>query len=379
MFTRSFVRCEHWASLVCLVAMRMRRFQLCVVLCQTILLSLTWPLWMARPSPPVLPMVELAAFATSIGPVLVLTLVIALVRPPIGAVLHGLVLLIAIAADQTRLQPSVVSLALLLVLSSFSPSSSTVLIARIHLCSLWLWAGIHKLLSPAFAATTFPWLVTRAWPSAPEFLLSQGGTIFALAEGGLGLLALASIPGSGRMGRIMRQVVGYYALVLHLGIVTTLALLGENRSMIPWNVALACSGFALFGSPDNGVSKSPRRTTHSLSAAALSCFLMISPAGFYAGVTDAYLAHVLYTGAVITSVRCDANGICITALEQKQSMSHLDISFPPEERMFKAHFKSSCRRGERLILHPPRTRLHPNLDIKIIPCFENTISSGGTP
>lgn len=364
----------------------MRYFQLCAVVCQTALIAMTWPLWMARQSPPVLPMLDMALFAIDVGPILLLTLAIALVWPGQGAVLHIVVLLAAIAADQTRLQPSVVSLALLLTLSGRSSSAGALLIAQAHLCALWVWAGVHKLLSPAFTLTTFPWFITRVWPSAPETVVWHGGTVLALAEILLGLLALTSVLNGGRASRMARRLVGPCALTVHLGIASALILLAENTSMIPWNIALACSGFALFApasktadTRDDATSgSSTNKPRRSLPALATAGCLMLSPAGFYLDVTDAYLSHVFYTGAIISTVRCDANGMCITDSEQKQSLARFGVGFPPEQRLLKAHFQASCRPGERQILHPPVTRLHPTRDITIITCPDNTVSPGDT-
>jgi hypothetical protein len=54
----------------------------------------------------------------------------------------------AVLIDQTRLQPEIVSLIFLLWGTLPDPNLKT--LARAHLIALWCFAGLNKLLSPAF-------------------------------------------------------------------------------------------------------------------------------------------------------------------------------------------------------------------------------------
>lgn len=108
---------------------------------------ITWPLWQTRSDPPLLPMFEWTP-RFDMGPLVLVTLVLIIVRPNIGVLAHIAALLIAFAQDQTRLQPESVSLALILVGTTTIPYSLT--IARAHLLSLWFWSGLNKALSLDF-------------------------------------------------------------------------------------------------------------------------------------------------------------------------------------------------------------------------------------
>jgi len=78
---------------------------------QAATILLTWPLWQLRTSPPHLPWLDLPQLP--FGPLLLGSLALTLWRPLAGAALHSLLLILAIACDQLREQPQVLSLALL--------------------------------------------------------------------------------------------------------------------------------------------------------------------------------------------------------------------------------------------------------------------------
>lgn len=287
-----------------------------LVLVQASTILLTWPLWQTREAPPLLPVMEwLPAF--SMGPALLVSLAITF-RFRRAALLHAALLVVAMLADQTRIQPGPISLALLL-LATLPPLRS---LAPAYAAALWTWAGTHKLLSPAFAATVAPSL----------FGSSTMGIAIALLEVTLGALVLFR----------RTRIAGALALCLHGGATVWLALRGEF-SLLPWNVALAAAYFWL-------PSERSRR---------FDALLLALPAGFYLGVVDVYLAHVLFTGGVAESVRCDDEG-CRSDVEQVEVRRALSVPIQPEERLIQDYFRATCYPGEELFVTPPQTWLHPS-------------------
>ena len=77
--------------------------------------------------------------------------------------------------------------------------------ARAHLLTLWLFAGFHKLLSPAFMNDTAPRLLTGFPLDLPDWTISHAGYVIAI-ELGTGLLALS---------RRTRKAAAFMAFGLH--------------------------------------------------------------------------------------------------------------------------------------------------------------------
>jgi len=319
--------------------------------CQAGAIAATWPLWQARASPPLLPALGVPALeALDFGMLLLGTLSLIVVRPRLGLGMHVAALTVAVLADQTRLQPWAFSMPLLLAAAGPRPALRS--LGRAHLATLWIWAGAHKLLSPAFAASAAPALLARAWPDAPALLAEHGGLALPLAELMVGLLAVAPAT---------RRGAGFAGALLHGGVALFLIAARESPALVSWNVALALSALALFARLENeGPEPGAPRALLCMAAMVLA----LAPAGFYAGLTDAYLAHVLYTGDVDRTLRCDASGECVSDMEQRQSRHHLGVAFPPEPRLFREHFARTCRPGELMhvtgattVLHPPELRI----------------------
>src|SRR5262249_54330532 len=80
---------------------------------------------------------------------------------------------------------------------------------RAHLIALWTWAGINKLLSPAFLRGMGPSMMFSLLPFAPTWLHENGGYVIALTELFTGLFAL--FPRT-------RLMAGLLAFGLHTGI-----------------------------------------------------------------------------------------------------------------------------------------------------------------
>ena len=82
-----------------------------------------------------------------------------LLFPRIGLPIQAMLLLWAIVADQSRIQPHVLSL-FYLGCGTVPGSWGGLVIARASLVALWFFSGIHKLSSPDFFAGTVPWLMS---------------------------------------------------------------------------------------------------------------------------------------------------------------------------------------------------------------------------
>jgi hypothetical protein len=243
-----------------------------------------------------------------------------------------LLLVGAVLADQTRLQPEFVSLAIVLAAAAWPRNG--VHVARWHLISLWFWAGLNKVLS-------------AGWPS--------GGAAFIAGSMGLGrfravvavLVPIVEI-GLGLIGLRPKAwpVLRWAASAFHLGTFATLASAGFNSAVWPWNLALAVAAPIIFSRPETDrVAGLPRGGRRALALCAVAGAIIVSPIGFYVGVTDAYLAHNLYTSNTAEAEVCrddpdDCTGLIFAAYED------LNVPLPPEPRVFNAYFDRTCVPGD---------------------------------
>ncbi|MGH9225184.1 MAG: hypothetical protein ACRD2W_15700, partial [Acidimicrobiales bacterium] len=244
----------------------------------------------------------------------------------------------AIAGDQLRLQPEVVSLALLMALPLLGPTGIGV--SRFHLSSLWLWSGVNKILSTGWST------------GGAAFIASSLGSSGLRPAVVVGLPLVELVLGAASLWRRTWPVVRGLAPALHLGILLTLSpfFADWNSAVWPWNVALAVAGFALFR-PEPASAPAPRPAGSGRPAlvAATGAFVLIaSPALFYAGAVDAYLAHNLYTSNTAAAVVCQPNGACDGTLFD--TFGSLNVPVPPEPRLFRRMFDTACRPGERLVI-----------------------------
>jgi hypothetical protein len=204
-----------------------------VAAAQAATIAITWPLWQVRGWPPVLPIAPLPAL--SFGWALLASLALALRWPRLGSGLHAALLLLAIVCDQTREQPQVLSLALLLWSTSAARGART--IGALHLAALWFWSGLGKLTSPRFLGEGGAWLLGDAVApgSAPAVIAA---VLVGAVEVALALLALLPVT---------RARARWLACALHAGILVYLALRAVNPSVWPWNAALAVLAPVLLG------------------------------------------------------------------------------------------------------------------------------------
>jgi hypothetical protein len=326
-----------WARVAWLRANRSIALRWLLVLCQAAAILLMWPLWQVREAPPLLPALPVPQLPVGIP--LLATLGLALWAPRAGALSHIAFLLYAFAADQTRLQPQIVSLAILLFgTTSFAAARP---IARAHLASLWIWSGLNKALSTEFMDRTARLLFDNL-PVAPSWLRGWFGWLIVLSECAVGVCLL--VPRLRRAGVLLAFLVhGMILLVLVPG--------RWSVSVWPWNLALPVSA-AVFFWPH---SDAPPEPWPPWRARLLLAALLLLPAGFYGGWVDAYLAHHVYSDTSATAVICRRE-VCSSARFLAPYVP-MRVRLPPEPRLFVASFDAVCQAGDRLVVHPRRVRL----------------------
>ncbi len=304
---------------------------------QILTLRWTWDLWAERSSPPNLPLVDGLA-SVSWGWLLVVLCVATAIRPRWGGPAFGVVLALACLGDQTRLQPGVISVAVLMIAPAFAEGGRA--IARWHLCSVWLWAGIHKLMSPGWSEGGARFIAdSLGRPGWREFI----AFVLPLCEIGVGLTAL--------WPRTWRLTAAG-AVLLHVGIFLTLSprYADWNSSVWPWNLAVAATAPLLF----LGAKAESPFPSRQVTAGAVA--LLAYPALFYVGAMDAYLAHNLYTSNTAAAVICQPQSTACTSA-RLDTWRTLNVPLPPEPRLFRQAFDIVCEPGEELLIVGRHTRL----------------------
>ena len=298
----------------------------------------TWPLWHHPAGPPNLPAIDALAWVPWAIPLL-LTCATAVIRPRLGGAAFCVLLGLAVLGDQTRLQPQVFSLAILMTAPLYGPRGWTV--ARWHVATLWLWAGLHKALS-------------LGWPSVGASFVANSlrvpglrpviAVLLPAIEIGLGLAA---------MRRITRPLAGYGGFVFHLGTLFTLVVLARwGASVWAWNLALALVAILLFAWP--AVADARRADT---ATKAIAVGLLVYPSLFYVGLGDPYLAHNLYTANLPRAAVCSAARDACHAAPGYDTINQISVPLPAESRLFRRLFDASCVPGTTLKLVGAATRL----------------------
>jgi hypothetical protein len=301
----------------------------------------TWPLWQARAWPPLLPAVPLPQW--DIGWLMIVSALAVLVHPRYGLTAHCVVVGLAMLMDQTRMQPEIVSHCLLML--GTLPATGAKLVGRMHLVSLWLFSGLHKLFSPAFFDNIAPALFGDLFPSAPAGSVLVFASCIVGAELALGCLALSVRT---------RRFAACAAVPFHLGVLASLVWIGWNQAVWPWNVALAGAGFGLLFPWRESLTESFARAGVALRAAA-ACVLL-APLLFYVGALDAYMAHCLYSGNTPVGIWVH------DGQEENLSMltmhSSLHVPLPPTHRTFWQFFLAAGHPGDHLVIEDSRHWAH---------------------
>lgn len=301
----------------------------------------TWRLWLHRTDGvPNLPAVN-ALRTFSLAPLLIIACALMIVVPRIGSLIHALILLVAILGDQVRIQPEFLSLSLLALTAAWGSER----LSRAHLGTLWFWAGCNKALSLGWASGGAGFIAGSLHQGSHRGVVAWGVPV---AEMAIGLSTM--IP---RL-RIMSGVGG---AALHVGIFVTLSPLfaSFNSGVWPWNVAFAVAAPLVFLTGPFHPSHTPARPLrHRWGTATAVGAMVVIPAGFYLGVSDAYLSHNLYSSNTAVAQRCQANAC---APFQPDGFVDLNVPVPPEVRLFRSWFRSTCSPGETFTMVRPANRL----------------------
>ncbi len=304
-----------------------------VIACQAQTIALTWPLWQVRASPPLLPLVGFVP-QFGCGVLLLATLVVVFRFPRAGIAAHFTALAFAIAQDETRLQPQVLSLPLLLVATL--PGRGARFIGLAHLVALWLWSGLHKILSPEYLAHGGV-LLTQRFDSCPESLARGLAILLAAIEIGIGVLACL------KRTRPIARVVG---AATHLAVVVWLSpfILDWNESVLPWNVALAYVAWVLLA-PDVPRFSEQWRASPGW-ARALVVVELIAPAGYEADLVPAPFAHALYCMSTPHATWLHEDG----AVTHLRDLPELSVFLPGTYHALAASFRAQAKPGDRLVI-----------------------------
>jgi len=309
-------------------------------------LWVTRPLWQVHDDPPMLPLVELPAFQY-FGYLMFAGYAAAVRWPRAGLAASVAFGLLAMAADQTRMQPTIFSLWLLMLGTWSTPKA--VLLARCHVASLWLFSGIHKLLSDGYFEFAGPWLFSGIFPPADWPRISQwhwvGSFVMAAFELVLGIAAF--VPR-------LRKPVAVGAGCLHLGIVVVLHRLDNwNTAVWPWNLALAVAAPWLMLTWKDSLAGDARSAGRWGLAAGLA--LALSPALYYIGLLDPYLSHCLYSSNVPRATFMPDQGWATATDDPSNAcMRNLNVPFPPAHRNFEIYFRRRAIPGDTMDVYDPR-------------------------
>ena len=290
------------------------------VLAQTITVVLTWRLWQVREYPINLPLFD-GPWISFGGPVL-LSLLYVLIDPRRGAVIHIVVLAIACFADQYRIQPQFLSISILIFGCSTTQRQNY---CRWYLIAMWFWAGTHKIFSPEWPMIAWD-ILERSQLDADNFYRIFSWTI-AFSEIILGIAAVLRP----RLGAIL-------CVMLHgaIAVFMTPLFFDFNASVIPWNLATAIVGFALFWNASASIPE-----TRWGRVVVMGCLLL--PIGFYGGWVDRGLAFVLYSGNMPRAAMTTKSGRQILG-----DGEYLGVPFPEEQRHFHTMFEKMSNSGDKL-------------------------------
>ena len=307
------------------------------LICLALTLVTTWPLWQDRVDPPNVPLFD-GLSGLSFGWLIMVAIGGSLFFPRKGTIAIICLLAVAMAFDLIRCQPQMFAFPFLLAACLWSTGRS---LCRWYLIAMWLWAGLHKLLSA-------DWMGPSSW-----YLLKQMGfdnafdlyLVFAIgvavSEIVLALLAL-----------FFPRVAAIGCVALHAGIVVMLLSIDWNFSVLYWNVANAAIGCWLlwtWGSESGSLVERIRLTGYPVWQKGVVALLIISPAGIYNGWVPHFLAHVLYSDNLPKPMMASSTGSTEFKL-----WDALHAPIPRPIPVLTSYFERVGKPGDKLHILDPR-------------------------
>jgi hypothetical protein len=297
------------------------------VAAQAVTLVITWPLWETRDSPPHLPLIDVPQMP--FGGILAASLIVILFRPRLGVRFHIAMLALSFLFDQWRIQPQVIGIAVMMVavVEPWGP-----VLGKSYLIAMWIWSGLHKLLSQ-------DWLGPVSWDLLQSLGLDAAAWhapfAYSIACGEILLGVLAVV-------RPRWAAIG--CVVLHSGIAVFLSpwVHNWNPSVVPWNLCTAVVGYWI-------LTAAPPLRAQSRLQWVIAAVLLITPAGFYAGWVDHAFAHVLYSNNVPYGVITSDDGAKPIA-----RWGSFRAAFPHTRRAARQYFALTAKPGSKLHLADPR-------------------------
>ncbi len=313
------------------------------VLAQVTTVIITWPLWQTRTNPPHLPVLNFPQIP--FGVLILCSLAFVLIRPRFGFAIHCLVMVVASLFDQFRLQPQILAIAFLMLATL---GDVGLRVSRWFLTTLWIWAGVHKLLSPHWFTFASHWLVNSvvsdsAFAENSYWIVAWG---IAVAEITVGIAAI-----------LWTRAAAFLCFAMHISIFVLLILIHWNFSVLPWNLSTAIVGFwimqnsASLRTCDGAATRAGNFSIKLIESASAAIFF-VAPVGFYWGYVDHGYASVLYSEGTPRGLITRQNG-----LEYIQGWEPINVPFPCERRTLLQFFSIVARDGEKLHILDPRPAL----------------------
>lgn len=329
------------------------------ILSQLATLIITFPTWRVRTDPPNLPLLDVPQIEWLWLILIFSSTVLPWWLGRNGSWIHLLVLVLSCLWDQYRIQPQFyfgwvfIFAASSCVGQRYDESDPRFgwRFCRWALIALWLWAGIHKLISPE-------WMTFRS----QYFMHSMGmGEVAERLHGWFALAIGVSEVGLALIACWKPRAAAWLCIPLHIGIVISLLIASWNFSVIPWNVSAAVFGFLILNEVPEW--KFDRREWLA------GVLLMIVPALFYVGKVDRAFAFVLYSGMTPTGLISHMDEPFSTdkldpRVEKIYGWNELAVPFPQERRTLRQHFELTAREGSKLYIRDPRAFLDDQYFVK---------------
>ncbi|MDE0937152.1 MAG: hypothetical protein OSA89_14630 [Mariniblastus sp.] len=307
------------------------------VFSQIATILITWPAWQVRESPPNLPWIAMTP-QLSCGVILLVSLVLVLMSPrKFGMVGFLAVLGFAIGMDQFRCQPQVLAIAFMMAACVWLPARRLCLW---FLISIWMWAGIHKLISVEWFTFISYDLLSQTSVN-PNGLHRGFALLIGLSELGLAIAAWS---------RPRQVMLG--CLALHCGIVVFLLCIGWNNSVIPWNLCTAIVGAWLLRNAET-TGSDPKQSSLVFPTATvlrvLVVAMLIVPVGMYFGMVRHCFAHSLYSGNLPIALASSSESV-----EVLEVWDDIQFPFPNVQKSYRDYFLLTGQVGDKLHIRDPR-------------------------